>query len=141
MKKSTSKRAKTGSSIQKSPNRRNFIHNNEGFECEKCGKSNPKAAKTCRNHCRFCLFSKHVDLEVPGDRQSSCQGLMEPVAITSDSKKGFQIVHSCTLCGKKIYNKTAEDDDTNAIIRIMNRQNSFYTSEDYQKPSRQKRNH
>ncbi len=103
--------------------RRNPIVMNEQFVCEKCGKPNPPAKQSCRNHCSFCLYSKHVDLEVPGDRKSECLGLMEPVYIEQKGKKGLQIVQQCLKCGKKIPNITAEDDDMDKIIVIMQRQN------------------
>jgi len=103
--------------------RKNPIHLNEGFTCAKCDKDNPPAEKTCRNHCKFCLFSQHVDLNTPGDRQNSCNGLMEPVAVTYQGKKGQQIVHECTRCGVKSVNKTADDDDLDQIAKLMQRQN------------------
>lgn len=105
--------------------RKNFIHKNETFSCEKCKKFNSQASKTCRNHCRYCLFSKHVDQNVPGDRESRCQGLMAPIAIYSHSKKGYQILHQCLMCDKKILNKTADDDNIEMIMKIMQSQNTL----------------
>lgn len=96
---------------------------NEGFTCLFCGRHNPKAVKTCRNHCRYCLYSRHVDALVPGDRGSSCNALMEPVYIDHTGKKGLQIIHSCLLCGKKAANKTADDDNPEQITKVMRRQN------------------
>jgi hypothetical protein len=104
--------------------RKNFIHKNEAFDCEHCEKHNPKAAKSCRNHCKFCLYSKHVDEEVPGDRISECQNLMIPLRIESDGKKGYIIVHSCAGCQKQIVNKVADDDDLEKIIELMKIQNT-----------------
>ena len=63
-----------------------FYTKNDGFSCEYCGEQNPPAEKTCRNHCRKCLHSKHVDND-PGDRQNSCHGKMIPVAVFSGNKK------------------------------------------------------
>jgi DNA-directed RNA polymerase subunit RPC12/RpoP len=97
---------------------------NEGFRCEKCGKTNPRAQKTCRNHCTECLFSKHVDKNIPGDRESACMGLMEPVRIGYNSKKGFLITHVCMKCGKEAVNKSAPDDNPDKIAKIMERQNT-----------------
>jgi hypothetical protein len=101
--------------------RKNFISNNEGFTCEKCGKENPPAKGGCRNHCVFCLYSKHVDENVPGDRLSKCKGLMEPIEVDQQGKKGYLIIHRCMKCGKIIRNKTAKDDDFDAIIRLSTR--------------------
>jgi len=99
---------------------------NEGFKCKKCGKLNPKAEKTCRDHCIGCLYSLHVDKSVPGDRASVCLGLMEPVRIDHNSKKGLMISYVCTVCGKEKTNKAAQDDNTDVIARIMARQNTTH---------------
>jgi len=96
------------------------------FQCEKCKEINPPASKTCRNHCRKCLYSKHVDHKLPGDRLSHCKGLMEPTSIIQNSKKGFQIYHHCLKCEKIIVNKTAPDDNVNQLIVIMKKQNLNY---------------
>lgn len=101
-----------------SDNRRNFISLNDGFICENCGKKNDPQQGSCRNHCVFCLCSKHVDDKVPGDRASKCKALMQPVEIDQDGKKGYVIVHQCVKCGKIIRNKVAADDDFDAIIKI-----------------------
>ena len=103
--------------------RKNPMQINESFTCLNCGKSSPKAQKTCRNHCRECLYSLHVDQNVPGDRQSNCHGLMKPLLITRDGKKGLQIIHHCLKCAKEIANKTAEDDNLDLITKIMQEQN------------------
>jgi hypothetical protein len=96
---------------------------NQGFKCQKCGFENLPALKTCRNHCQNCLYSWHVDQNLPGDRKSTCLSLMEPVRIDHDGKKGYTIVHQCLVCGKKISNKTADDDNIETIIKTMYKQN------------------
>ena len=45
----------------------NFTEIDEEFTCENCGKHVPKLGYSCRNHCPYCLHSKHVDVN-PGDR-------------------------------------------------------------------------
>jgi hypothetical protein len=72
-----------------------------------------------RNHCPVCLYSLHVD-ERPGDRASSCGGLMEPVAVDYRSAKGFMVVHRCLRCGFTRPNRAAPD-DMDALIRLMRR--------------------
>lgn len=96
---------------------------NTGFTCNFCGKSSPRAEKTCRNHCINCLYSLHVDAKIPGDRRSGCRGLMEPLYIDYQGKKGYQIIHKCLLCGKQSTNKAAPDDSPETIAQIMQRQN------------------
>ncbi len=106
------------------PLRKNPISINEGFRCKNCKKTNPAAIKTCRNHCHFCMFSMHVDQITPGDRLSKCFGLMEPIFIDQNGKKGYQIMHSCRKCGKEILNKLADDDDLETITHIIAKQNA-----------------
>jgi len=89
-----------------------FLPREEPFTCEHCNQAvSPLGKGTYRNHCPFCLYSKHVDELGPGDRASVCHGLMEPIAIDSDGKRGWLIVHRCQACGKQIRNKAAPDDD------------------------------
>lgn len=59
-----------------------------------------------RNHCPYCLYSLHLDQQ-PGDRESSCRGLMAPVGLDYSIKKGYQIIHKCIKCGKVGKNKAA----------------------------------
>ena len=73
-----------------------FIARQEPFTCENCGTdAEPLEHGTYRNHCPRCLCSKHVDEKGPGDRESTCKGLMKPVSIDYRSKKGWMIVHQC----------------------------------------------
>lgn len=58
-----------------------------------------------RNHCPFCLSSLHVDRVVPGDRNSSCHGVMIACRLHFHTKKGWQIVHRCTKCHVEKLNK------------------------------------
>lgn len=86
-----------------------MIKRNEPFTCKHCGQTvYPAKEGKCRNHCNFCLYSQHVDIE-PGDRKHKCKGLMKPVRIKK-RKKGFYIQHECLKCGIKKWNKILEDD-------------------------------
>ncbi|NOZ45033.1 MAG: RNHCP domain-containing protein [bacterium] len=88
---------------------------NENFVCISCGKLVPLASKTCRNHCPYCFVSLHVDGDVPGDRTSSCHGLMKPVSYIR--KHGdIKILFRCEKCGKEHWNKRAEDDDIEVLL-------------------------
>lgn len=98
-----------------------FIPTQEPFICEHCGKQvEPLAHGSYRNHCPYCLYSKHVDAEGPGDRAATCHALMHPVALDQSGKKGWVIIHRCEACGKEISNKAAPDDDL-AGFTIENR--------------------
>ncbi len=91
-----------------------FQRRKEDFICERCGEKVSGSGYT--NHCPKCLWSKHVDIN-PGDRQSSCQGMMEPVDL--ELKKGDQVViHKCVKCGFEKKNKSAENDDLDALIKL-----------------------
>ena len=81
----------------------NFKKINDEFTCEHCQKQVPIAEKTCRNHCPFCLHSKHVDIK-PGDRANDCKGLLRPVGYHFHSKKGLMIDFQCGRCQERTRN-------------------------------------
>lgn len=96
---------------------RKFTVIDEEFICENCGKPVEKLGYSCRNHCPNCLYSKHVDV-FPGDRQEKCHGLLEPIGLETDSKKGYVIIFRCQKCGKITKNKVADDDNMEEIIKL-----------------------
>ncbi|MBO4453117.1 MAG: RNHCP domain-containing protein [Clostridia bacterium] len=96
-----------------------FTKNDNGFICEHCGKEVPPLGYSSRNHCPFCLYSKHVDVN-PGDRSADCGGLMRPYEVNVDSKKGFVITHKCEKCGALRRNKMQSDDDADLLIKLTN---------------------
>ena len=102
------------------------------FICENCHRPvSLKALGTAhRNHCPFCLYSKHVDEKNSGDRKSLCGGLMEPVGLTfkhegidkftGEEKQGeLMVVHRCLGCGKISLNRIAGDDEPEAILQVF----------------------
>lgn len=91
-----------------------FTKKVENFICENCGKSVIGNGYT--NHCPFCLYSKHVDIN-PGDRSCNCGGLMKPIEIQQKNGE-FVILHKCIKCGFERKNKVQENDDINKIIEI-----------------------
>ena len=95
----------------------NFTEIDEEFTCENCRKHVPKLGYSCRNHCPYCLHSKHVDVN-PGDRAEECHGDLVPVGAEIDSKKGYVIIFKCKKCGKIRRNKAAEDDNMDLIIKL-----------------------
>ena len=103
--------------------RRRFVGSgNEGFRCAQCGKDVPPLQSgSYRNHCPFCLWSRHVD-DAPGDRRETCEGMMEPVGLEQSGKKGFIIIHCCTACGAVRRNRAALNDpvpdDWDALIAL-----------------------
>jgi hypothetical protein len=94
---------------------KHFIKVREDFACQNCGEMVEGSGYT--NHCTKCLYSLHVDGEVPGDRSSNCRGLMKPIGI--DKKRGnFVITHECVVCGKRLKNKVSEKDDYELILKL-----------------------
>ncbi|MCD5380347.1 RNHCP domain-containing protein [Candidatus Gracilibacteria bacterium] len=100
-----------------------FTMINEGFECDNCSqKIIPHPTGSARNHCPVCLYSKHLDDVSPGDRNSECYGLMEPIGIDYKKNKGDMIKHKCTKCDKVILNQIAPDDSFLDFVKKINKQ-------------------
>jgi len=95
-----------------------FNELDEGFFCENCGKEVKPLGYTSRDHCPYCLYSKHVDIN-PGDRKNTCLGLLEPIEIEK-FKDTYKIVYRCTKCNQLHKNIIAKDDDINEIIKVSN---------------------
>ena len=98
-----------------------FTMRDENFICENCHKEVIKLGYTARDHCPYCLYSKHVDIN-PGDRQNSCQGLLKPIGIEK-FKDTYKILYRCEKCGEDHKNIIAKDDDMNMIIKISSNNN------------------
>ena len=88
----------------------------ENFICEHCGKEVKKAEYTARDHCPYCLYSKHVDIN-PGDRENTCRGLLKPIGVEK-FKDTYKIIYKCEKCSQEHKNIMANDDDMQEIIRI-----------------------
>jgi len=97
-----------------------FIARNGPFVCENCHKKVEPIAfgGSYRNHCPFCLYSKHVDGKIPGDRVQPCHGLMEPIGVTTKSGGEFTLIHKCAKCNFTRKNRVAGDDNTDLITKI-----------------------
>jgi len=97
-----------------------FLPRNEGFVCENCGKKVApiKYGGSYRNHCPYCLWSKHVDRDTPGDRLSNCNGMMQPIGVFTRRTGEYVLVNKCLKCGFKRYNRIAGDDDFDLITSL-----------------------
>jgi len=81
-----------------------------------------------RNHCPYCLWSRHLDLYKAGDRLSACKEPTQPIALTTKrSRKKYggtggelMLVHLCTGCEDFSINRIAADDDTGMIMDVFN---------------------
>ncbi|QRN82560.1 RNHCP domain-containing protein [Chloroflexota bacterium] len=105
---------------------------NADFTCKNCGRY--VSARTAvsgvvnRNHCPYCLHSRHVDLFEAGDRLCACKGVMAPVGLTVKRSRdkyarGLQgelmLVHRCQTCGGLSINRIAADDDSIRILESL----------------------
>ena len=95
---------------------------NTAFTCHRCGLAVvPLSNGSYRNHCPRCLYSRHLDL-APGDRASSCEGMMEPIGVKYRSGKGLQVVHRCMTCrlvrANRVARDTVQPDDWEQLLRL-----------------------
>ncbi len=91
----------------------------ESFTCRLCGRPVvPEGAGTAhRNHCPYCLASRHLDVE-PGDRSADCGGLMDPIAVWVRKNGEWAIIHRCRLCGALSANRIAADDNPMKLMSL-----------------------
>lgn len=103
-----------------------FKMKNETFICENCHKSVSKHPEgSARNHCPYCLFSKHMDKDFPWDRKSECHWLMKPIWIDYKKNKWYMIIHECQTCHKKMKNKVAVDDHFIEFSKKLNASQNY----------------
>lgn len=93
-----------------------FVQRDEAFICENCGMEVGVLSYTSRDHCPFCLHSKHVDI-LPGDRLNTCLGLLIPVGIEK-FRDTYKINYVCKRCKEKHKNIMAKDDNMDLIIEL-----------------------
>ena len=109
-----------------------FVEINGDFKCVHCRhivSSDPFLSGVVnRNHCPYCLRSRHLDLHTAGDRLSACKSPMEPVGLTlkrNSNKYGkekggeLMLIHRCTACGKLSINRVAADDDADTLYDLF----------------------
>ena len=90
------------------------------FRCRRCKLMvfPPPSGGRHRNHCPFCLWSRHVDARVPGDRASDCGAMMEPVALFARPNGEQVVVHRCRGCDLERHCRVAADDDVVMVMRL-----------------------
>jgi Zn finger protein HypA/HybF involved in hydrogenase expression len=93
-----------------------FTKLDEQFICENCKQKIEKLKYTTRDHCNYCLYSKHVDIN-PGDRQNQCKGLLRPIGIEK-FKNTYKIIYKCEKCNQIHKNIMANDDNMDLIIEL-----------------------
>lgn len=91
----------------------------ESFVCRVCGKTvvPAGAGSDHRNHCPYCLSSRHLDVE-PGDRAADCGGVMEPIAVWVRRNGEWALIHRCKACGTLRSNRVAADDNPMKLLSL-----------------------
>ena len=109
-----------------------FFDINADFTCKNCGSFvsalNRVSSVVHRNHCPYCLHSRHLDLFKPGDRLSACKDIMVPVGLTLKRRKDkfsqyshgeLMLVHHCRGCKGLSINRIAADDDPEMVMQVF----------------------
>ena len=96
--------------------RKNFVRKREDFVCEVCGFKVIGNGYT--DHCPKCLWGKHVDKDIPGDRSSDCGGLMEPKRVIYEKNK-YRIFYKCVECGKTGWVRAGKNDDRDELMELV----------------------
>lgn len=101
------------------------------FQCAHCGyivsSAHWLSGVNNRNHCPYCLWSRHLDLYAAGDRLSACKAPMQPLALTTKRSRNkyshgrgeLMLVHLCTDCGNLSINRIAADDDVDTLLEVF----------------------
>ena len=95
---------------------KNFIRKKENFVCQKCGEETKGDGYT--DHCPNCLWGKHVDEVIPGDRASDCGGLMEPIRVIYE-KEEYKIEYRCMKCGHEFRVRSGDGDNREKLITLV----------------------
>jgi DNA-directed RNA polymerase subunit RPC12/RpoP len=123
--------ARDSERAQDIPRRDRSSLENPAFRCTRCKawvESDPEVAGVKhRNHCPYCLYSRHLDRDKPGDRRSDCRAAMRPVGLTlkaSHNKYGsddgeLMLIHHCLGCGALSINRIAADDNAEQILAVF----------------------
>ncbi|MFA6079305.1 MAG: GNAT family N-acetyltransferase [Candidatus Omnitrophota bacterium] len=104
--------------IRSNKKHRNPAISEAGFLCGNCRKVVLPLKGGFRDHCTHCLWSRHLDDVKPGDRASECHGLMQPIGLEYNGRKGWMVQYRCTVCNAGTHNVTAEDDDWDAVVGL-----------------------
>lgn len=116
-------------------------HDAGGFRCSHCKQFvviNDIMGTANRNHCNWCLWSKHVD-ETKGDRHATCNAGMEPIGLTfkheGHNRIGeIMLIHLCSVCQKISINRIARDDPEHKVLDV------FYQSLNLESQTKQRLN-
>jgi RNHCP domain-containing protein len=90
------------------------------FRCRNCRLDVSMTAPGTRhrNHCPSCLWSRHVDDDVPGDRDADCAGSMEPIGVCVGRDGEWALIHRCSGCSTVRLNRIAGDDNPLVLMQL-----------------------
>ena len=83
-----------------------------------------------RNHCPYCLWSRHLDWQRAGDRLSACKAPMQPLGLALKQRRKryapaqggeLMLIHQCSACGKLSLNRIAADDNNYELYEVFER--------------------
>jgi hypothetical protein len=101
------------------------------FTCMNCGRlvsaHNLLSGVQNRNHCPYCLASRHLDLFEAGDRLAACKAVMRAIGITVKAARKkyasaageLMLIHLCQDCGRLSINRLAADDDPQLVMGLL----------------------
>jgi predicted RNA-binding Zn-ribbon protein involved in translation (DUF1610 family) len=89
------------------------IRKKENLKCYFCGAEVVGNGYT--DHCPVCLWGKHMDAIVPGDRASDCKGRMRPKRVLYEKGK-LIIEYSCEKCGHQFRVEAAAGDNKEILL-------------------------
>jgi DNA-directed RNA polymerase subunit RPC12/RpoP len=112
--------------------RRKTVVLEEVFMCLRCEAdvyTNPMISGVQnRNHCPYCLCSRHLDYLIAGDRRSACKAVMQPIGLTVKPGRNkyvaktfgeLMLIHRCSECGKISINRLAADDQVEKLLELF----------------------
>lgn len=130
----TSKKDRVQAKLRLQREKRPFLNRatgfDQGFICLSCKKMISGSVLISgvrnRNHCPYCLYSRHMDLHQPGDRLAACKAEMRPIGLTlkrTPNRYGegseVMLIHQCSRCGKLSINRIAADDLLERILAVF----------------------
>lgn len=109
-----------------------IVQLDQEFTCVNCGLhvifAPHIAGVQNRNHCPYCLWSRHLDWRNAGDRLSNCRAAMAPIGLTTKHGRNryarerdgeLMLIHRCSACAALAINRIAADDSTETLFEVF----------------------
>ena len=95
-----------------------FTEIDEEFVCDVCKSIVKKLEYSARDHCPYCLCSKHLDIN-PGDRSANCGGVLKPIDIEKGKKDNYKIVCATYKDGEIYLDEVLGEDKLKSILPMF----------------------